>query len=350
MYQRSVLAFLAAALLLAATHDARAAAKHDDARLQRIVVHGESLAGNLAGDSPDRQVSIYLPPSYAKQPHRRYPVLYLLHGFTDSDAKWFGLEGKHFVNVPTAVDAAFTRGVAEMIVVMPNAFTRYQGSMYSNSAVTGDWETFIARELVRYVDAHYRTLARPESRGLAGHSMGGYGTLRLAMKMPGVFSVIYAMSPCCLAPNSQPDPQMFARAATVRTAEDIAAADFLTKAMLASAAAWSPNPKNPPLYFDLPVVDGKTIPETLAEWAANAPISMFHQYIPALKSYRAMAIDAGDKDAMIAGTVVTLHGLLDEYSIPHTFEIYPGDHVNRIEDRLTTLVLPFFGERLQAQR
>jgi hypothetical protein len=120
--------------------------------------------------------------------------------------------------------------------------------------------------------------------------------------------------------------------------------------MLASAAAWSPNPKNPPLYFDLPVIDGKTIPETLAEWAANAPISMFHQYIPAMKSYRAIAIDAGDKDEMIAATVVTLHGLLDEYSIPHTFEIYPGDHVNRIENRLTTLVLPFFGERLKAQR
>jgi S-formylglutathione hydrolase FrmB len=233
---------------------------------------------------------------------------------------------------------------------MPNAFTRYQGSMYSNSAVTGDWETFVTRDLVRYVDSHYRTLARPESRGLAGHSMGGYGALRLAMKMPGVFSVIYAMSPCCLAPNPQPDALMFARAATVRTPEDIAAADFLTKAMLASAAAWSPNPKNPPMYFDLPIVDGKVVPETLAEWAANAPISMFHQYIPAMKSYRAIAIDAGDKDEMIAATVVTLHGLLDEYSIPHTFEIYPGDHVNRIENRLTTLVLPFFGERLKAQR
>ena len=116
---------------------------------QRIVVHGESLVGNLAGDSPDRQVSVYLPPSYAGQAHRRYPVLYLLHDFTDSDAKWFGLEGKHFVNVPTAVDAAFAHGVAEMIVVMPNAFTRYQGSMYSNSAVTGDWETFVTRDLVR---------------------------------------------------------------------------------------------------------------------------------------------------------------------------------------------------------
>jgi|SRR5882672_624879 len=349
MNARPVLAFLAATLMLAATHTTNAATNAIFSRLQRVVVHGDSLVGNLAGDSPDRPVSIYLPPSYATQAHRRYPVLYLLHGFTDSDSKWFGLAGKHFVNVPSAVDESFAHGVAEMIVVMPNAFNRYQGSMYSNSVVIGDWETFVTRELVRYVDTHYRTLARPESRGLAGHSMGGYGTLRLGMKAPGVFSILYAMSPCCLAPNLDPDPQMFARAAGVHTPDDIAAADFLTKAMLASAAAWSPNPKNPPFYFDLPVVDGKLVPETQAEWTANSPISMFHQYLPALKSYRAIGIDAGDEDQMIAGTVVTLHGLLDEYSIPHNYEIYPGDHINRIGTRLTTTVLPFFGARLKAQ-
>jgi S-formylglutathione hydrolase len=347
MYARPVLAFLAAASMLAA-HSTHAAAKNDTARLQRVVVHAESLVGNLAGDSPDRQVSVYLPPSYAKQAQRRYPVLYLLHGFTDSDANWFGLEGKkHFVNVPTAVDAAYANGVTEMIVVMPNAFNRYQGSFYSSSVVIGDWETFITRELVRYVDSHYRTLTRPESRGLAGHSMGGYGTLRLGMKVPGVFSVLYAMSPCCLAPNLQPDPQMFAAAAKVHSTEEIAAADFMTKAMLAAAAAWAPNPKNPPLYLNLPVVDGKVFPDVLAAGVANAPIAMLHQYIPALKSYRALGIDAGDQDMPIADTVATLHILLDEYSIAHTYEIYPGDHLNRIDNRLTTKVLPFFGERLK---
>ena len=103
-------------------------------RYSRVVVHGASLVGNLAGDSPDRHVSVYLPPSYAKQPKRRYPVLYLLHGFTDSDANWFGVKGQHFVNVPKAVDAAYAAGVREMIVVMPDAFTKFQGSMYSNSA------------------------------------------------------------------------------------------------------------------------------------------------------------------------------------------------------------------------
>ncbi len=154
-------------------------------RYSRVVVHGASLEGNLAGDSPDRNVSVYLPPSYARQPKRRYPVLYLLHGFTDSDARWFGLQGQHFVNVPKAVDAAYAAGVREMIVVMPDAFTKFQGSMYSNSALNGDWETFISRDLVAYVDGHYRTVAKPEGRGLGGHSMGGYGTLRVAHESAG---------------------------------------------------------------------------------------------------------------------------------------------------------------------
>ena len=314
-------------------------------RYSRVVVHGASLEGNLAGDSPDRNVSVYLPPSYARQPKRRYPVLYLLHGFTDSDAKWFGLKGQHFVNVPKAVDAAYAAGVREMIVVMPDAFTKFQGSMYSNSALNGDWETFISRDLVAYVDGHYRTVAKPEGRGLGGHSMGGYGTLRVGMKAPDVFSALYVMSPCCLAARTPPDAQMLARAAAIKTADEIAAADFFTKAMLASAAAWSPDPKNPPLYLRLPIGDSDKVADVMADWSASAPVYMVHQYLPALKTYRAIALDAGDQDPVPAG-IQRLHELLDNYGIRHSLEIYPGDHVNRINERLTSKVLPFFAAQL----
>ena len=340
-------AALAATLLFAGvtTHAATPAA--DAGRYQRVTVHGPSLVGNLEGDSPDRPVSIYLPPGYTAHPQRRYPVVYLLHGFTDSDTRWFGREGQHFVNVPTAVDAAYKNGVGEMIIVMPNAFTKYQGSMYGNSVATGDWETFVARELVAYVDSHYRTLATPASRGLAGHSMGGYGTLRIAMKQPGVFSAIYAMSSCCLAPNPNPDPKSFERAAQVHTDQEIATADFFTKAMLASAATWSPNPKKPPLYIDLPLVDGKLDPDVLARWSANAPSVMLHQYIPALRSCRAIGIESGDKDPVAFDASKQLHALLESYSIAHEFEIYDGDHVNRIGDRLTTKLMPFFSAHLE---
>jgi len=323
----------------------RAADSGQAGHLERITVHGASLEGNLSGDSPDRQVSIYLPPGYEKS-RQRYPVLYLLHGFTDSDAKWFGLAGAHFVNVPKAVDAAVARGAKPMIVVMPNAFTRFQGSMYSNSVVTGDWERFVTHELVAQIDAHYRTLARTESRGLAGHSMGGYGTLRLALKNPGIFSSLYAMSPCCLDANPRPPIDWLEKAAKVGSDADISAADFLAKAMLASAAAWSPDPRNPPLYITLPLENGQLKQEILMRWAANSPLVLVHQYIPALKSYRGLFVDAGDKDTGIAANVRELHGVLDTYGIAHGYEIYDGDHLNRIEQRLTEKVLPFFAERL----
>ena len=105
---------------------------------ERIKVFGPSLQGNLSEDDPNRDVSVYLPPGYNNDASKRYPVVYLLHGYTDSDENWFGLNGNHFVNVPDAVDAAWRNGAQEMIIVMPNAFTRFQGSMYSNSVTTGD--------------------------------------------------------------------------------------------------------------------------------------------------------------------------------------------------------------------
>jgi S-formylglutathione hydrolase len=345
-------ASLAAAMLWASAALAQSAAGAAPAtrgKHERITVHGMSLMGNLAGDSPDRKVSVYLPPSYSKDTQRRYPVLYLLHGYTDSDERWFGLSGRHFVNVPAAADRAFASGVREMIIVMPNAFTKYEGSMYGSSAVTGDWETFVTRELVAFIDRRYRTLPGKASRGLAGHSMGGYGTVRLAMKRPDVFAAVYALSPCCMDASLEPPADAVARAAKVTSAEEIASLDFFTKAMLASAAAWSPNPKNPPHFVDLPYADGKPRPDVIARWAANAPLAMVHQYIPALRTYGAIAIDAGDKDVSIAETVRTFDRILSDYNIAHSAEIYDGDHVNRIEQRLEKKVLPFFAERLKAE-
>jgi enterochelin esterase-like enzyme len=357
--RHSVALALAITLLASAPAGAQAAAStvaepaapaHQNAgHYERIKVHGASLEGNLEGDSPDREVSVYLPPSYEKRSGRRYPVLYLLHGFTDSDARWFGLKGAHFVNVPTAADAAFAAGVHHLIIVMPDAFTKYQGSMYSSSVVTGDWERFITEDLVNYIDTHYRTIPRRESRGLAGHSMGGYGTLRIGMKHPHLFAGLYAMSPCCMGASLEPAPAAMEHAAKVRSDADIAAADFPTKAMLASAAAWSPNPRNAPQFFDLPIVDGKVAPDVVAAWAANAPLSMVHQYVGNLKSYEAIAVDAGDRDEAIAPTVRKLDDILTGYGVDHVSEIYSGDHVSGVAKRLQEKVLPFFDEHLKSK-
>src|SRR5262249_10630782 len=97
---------------------------------QRIKVHGKSLEGNLSGEPADRDVSIYLPPSYQSEPNRRYPVVYLLHGYTNSDIGWFGPESRgSFADGNTmtvTADRAFANpATREMILVMPNAYTMY---------------------------------------------------------------------------------------------------------------------------------------------------------------------------------------------------------------------------------
>ena len=314
--------------------------------VERIKVRGKSLEGNLEGDSADRDVSVHLPPSYKTEPTRRYPVLYMLHGFTDSDEGWMGFK-KHWINLPAVIDKALGSGASrEMIVVMPNAFTKAQGSMYSASVTTGNWEEYVTKELVAYIDSHYRTLAQPASRGLAGHSMGGYGTLRLAMKHPEAFSSIYALSPCCLAPGNLQARPGSARAEAIRGFDDLAQADFGTKAMIASAAAWSPNPAKPPLFLDLPWQNGELQPAVLAKWQANAPLAMVDQYIDNLKTLKAIAFDAGNKDIGIAETIKVLDRILNDYRLPHTFEIYEGNHIDHISDRIETKVLPFFSSKL----
>ncbi|HEY1949229.1 MAG TPA: alpha/beta hydrolase-fold protein [Bryobacteraceae bacterium] len=330
------LAFLAVAAL-----SAQDAASHGS--VQWIKVHGKGLEGNLEGDSPDRKVAVYLPPSYQASGDRHYPVIYLLHGFTDDVDRWWGVK-QHFINVPVVVDKALSAGVKEMIVVMPDAFTRYQGSMYSNSITTGNWEDYIAKELVAYIDAHYRTVANRSGRGLSGHSMGGYGAIRIGMKHPEVFSSLYLMSPCCMAAgSSHANP----KAEAVRNPAEVASMDFATKAMLASAAAWSPNPKNPPLFLDLPYKNGEPQPGIIAKWQANAPLAMIDQFIPSLRHYKAIGMDVGVKDQGIAATVATLNKILTSYGIVHTYETYDGNHIDHIAERLEKNALPFFSQNLK---
>jgi S-formylglutathione hydrolase len=186
---------VAGALALAGPADKSDAVKKGT--FEKIKVHGKSLEGNLEGDSADRDVFVYLPPSYTTSKNRRYPVVCFLHGYGINAERYWNI-----MTVPDTADKDMTSGAAhEMILVHPDAFTIYNGSMYSSSPTTGDWEAFLTQELVSYVDTHYRTLANRDSRGLAGHSMGGYGTLRMAMKYPEVFSSVYAMSSCCLMNN-----------------------------------------------------------------------------------------------------------------------------------------------------
>jgi enterochelin esterase-like enzyme len=310
--------------------------------VEHIKIHGESLEGNLEGDAVDRDVFIFLPPSYSKDKHRRYPVVYALHGYSIGAEQW-----THEIHVPQTIEGAFAQGAKEMIAVLPDSKTMHNGSMYSSSVTTGDFEKFIAHDVVAYIDAHYRTIPNRESRGLVGHSMGGYGASRIGMKYPDVFASLYIMSPCCMSarPAAPANPELEKKLESVKTAEDSAKLAFFERAQLATAAAWSPDPKNPPLYLDLPFKDGVMQPDILAKWASNAPLAFIDQYIGNLREYRAIAIDVGDQDGLRTDTA-KLHDVLDKYGIANTFEIYPGTHTSAVPDRFQNHVMPFFSRNL----
>jgi len=219
--------------------------------------------------------------------------------------------------------------------------------MYSSSVTTGDFEKFLSHDVVAYMDAHYRTIPDRKSRGLVGHSMGGYGATRIGMKHSDVFGSLYIMSPCCLSARTggPANPEIDKAHEAVKTPQDSANLPFFARAQLASAAAWSPDPKNPPLYLDLPMKDGTARPEVLAKWAANAPLAFIDQYIGNLRQYRAIALDVGDQDRLRTDTG-KLHDVLDLYGIANSFEVYSGTHTSAVADRFQNHVLPFFSKNL----
>lgn len=308
--------------------------------VEHIKVHSPALEANLEGESADRDVIVYLPPSYSKNPQRRYPVVYSLHGYNMTSDGFAGL-----LKAPQSLEGAFAQGAPEVIVVLPDTQTLHGGSMYSSSVTIGDWEGFIADDLVRYVDAHYRTISNRTSRGLNGHSMGGYGATRIGMKRPDVFGALYIMSPCCLSARGAPPADVLLQLQKLKKTDDMSKLGFLHRATLAVAAAWSPNPLNPPFYLDLPPAEGSDSSAVLLRWAANAPLVMVDQYGFNLKRYKAIAMDVGDQDNLRVDASA-LNTRMKQLGVATTFEIYHGDHGNAVGERFQTHVLPFFGKSL----
>ena len=302
------------------------------------MVHGASLEGNLEENNPVREAMVVLPPSYATSPERHYPVVYYLHGFAISGRDFYD-----FMQVPTAVADNAAAG-REFIVVVPDTLTKMGGSMYSNSVTVGDFQTFVARDLVAYIDSHYRTIPTREGRALVGHSMGGYGTWRIGMRYPDAFNGIWAQSACCISPRGETGESAAAMAAV--PIDGVDESGFGMRAGLASMTAWSPNPLNPPFYADFPLgEDGEVDPQVIAKWAANSPFALVGGHVDALKSFAAIGADVGDKDGLVADDTL-MHEELEKFGIAHEWAIYDGDHVNRIGQRFNEVVLPFMARHL----
>lgn len=305
------------------------------ARVERMTVHSRSVEGNLEGNSPDRTVFVVLPDSYDASRKKRFPVLYFLHGFNSTAEEYLGR---------TKFDDALKTSGKDMIIVVPDSMTKWGGSMYSNSPTIGNFEDYIAKDLVAWVDGHYRTVPDRAARGLAGHSMGGYGALRLGMKHPDIFGALYAMNPCCMIPRpaALADPKF-----EKMTVEDAKKADWISRGNFAVAAAWSPNPNKPPFYADLGTKDGKPDDFVIAQWAANSPAAFAAQYVSALKQMAGIGIDTGDTD-FVRQDDVLIHEHFLKLGVAHDWELYVGDHGNRVTERFGTVVLPFFAKHLMA--
>lgn len=346
-------------LVLAATAAAQQATKPAIAgRIVDITVAAPSLKGNLLRDPLEQKVIIYLPPSYDSSPAKRFPTLYLLHGFLGTNTVWTTKDHPGKPLQPMLDEVIKNGKIQEMIVVAPSAWNNYKGSFYTNSTVTGNWEDYIYRDLVQHIDANYRTLARSESRGIAGHSMGGYGAMTLAMKHPDVFSVVYALSPCCFGMEGDFSSDNPAWLKTVRltSPEQLGATpksfdDFYQMAFVALAAAFSPNPQRGPLYVDFPYEErnGKIEKnETIfAKWQAKMPVYVVEENKANLLKLRGIFIDYGQKEEFphIRMASQQFSKALSERSIPHVFEIYEGGtHGNKIRQRLETRLFQFFSE------
>lgn len=318
---------------------AMAGATTVEAREVTIWVHSPALEGNLEGNSATREVRVYLPPSYDSDPDRRYPVVYYLHGYTGTAQRQMEL-----MDAEAGIAGFETDN--EMIVVLPDALTKRGGSFYVNSPTVGDFEHFIAEDLVSAIDVQFRTIADRDSRGLAGHSMGGYGAWHVGMQHPDVFSSLYLQSACCILPR-EVDAERDAAMETLDP-DALEPGNFMARTYYTYAAALSPNPQNPPYYWDLATQGGELDELVVARWTAQSPIVFVGEHIPALKSMEAIAMDVGDEDGGLDAQR-QMAAQLDKFGVPYSFEVYAGDHTNRLTERFEQNVLPFFAEHLDAE-
>jgi hypothetical protein len=243
----------------------------------------QALAGNLIGDPAERGYRIYLPPGYADG-NKRYPVVYILHGFSHDE---FDLDVLY-----KDYQKMLLKGTAqEMILVFGNGNNKFGGSGFRSSPTIGDYETYLARELVAHIDATYRTIPQRDSRGITGCSMGGDGAIHLALTFPDVYSVAAPMSATY---DWTPDASILdAFASVTQLPRDfneyqsyLASLDdprIMVAVYMGMAAAAAPNPDKPPFYLDMPleVVGGKlrVVPEVMAKIVADDEMHDVEKYL-----------------------------------------------------------------------
>jgi enterochelin esterase-like enzyme len=284
-------------------------------RLESVVLESAALAGNPLGDPHHREVLVYLPPSYDGAGARRYPVVVILAPYAATNrsmANWRLWEPSTF----ELYESLLERGeVGEAILVAPDACNRWGGSQFLDSAATGRYQTHVADEVLPFVDARYRTVAERAGRAIGGRSSGGFGALRMALDRPGLFAAVGSHAGDGLFEVSI-RPTFTSVAITLDRAGGVAAflsrfeqtgprggGDFEAIAMIATAAAYAPEPDLPFPHLALPFDPGTglPVPEIWQRFLDHDPVVRLERDPAALGpgsggEAALVYLDAGDRD------------------------------------------------------
>lgn len=317
------------------------------AEIRDFTIVSKAFEGNKIGVSGQRRVRVYLPEGYDAS-SRRYPVVYFLHNLFEDERVAFDRDG-----FGRLLDQAH----APMIVVAADFSTPLGSSIYTSSPVTGRWDDFLAVELVGWTDKTFRTLARRDSRGLAGDRMGGYGAMAMGMRHADVFGVVYALHPVGAGVGLQPmwSRPNFELLQNAKSLDDLKV-DGFSQLFTAIYQAHLPNPNKPPLYVDLPArkvgdrveVDVKQTARLIDSFLLDHQVL---RHADALKTLRGLKFDWGRNDPNPDHVISAqaLSRMLSELGVPHEAEEYVGGWGDRTwgeTGRVSTAMLPFFARTL----
>ncbi len=304
------------------------------------------LKGNPLGDPRLREVPVYLPPSYADSPARRYPVIYYLTGFTGT-ARQVVENHPWKESVVEKLDRLIDeRKMPGCILVVPDCFTRYGGSQYRNSEGTGRYEDHVVSELVPYVDARYRTKPGAGTRAVMGKSSGGYGALWLGMRHPEIFGHVVSHSgdmffemcyggdiPKCVNALKGFGGSFKRFVSEFSLAREKYAFPHELINMAGMGSCYSPNAKNP-VGFDIPFDErtGELIPAVWKRWLACDPIRLAKRRVRQLNSLKTLYFDCGTKDEFYLHLGARkLSRILNSLGVRHVHEEHHLGHFNMNE-------------------
>lgn len=311
-------------------------------RLDRTVIESELLRGNPLGDPHVRPLWVYLPPGYDGGTDR-YPTVYVIQGYTGHLAMWANRTA-YRQPFPETADAVFARGEAPgCIVVYVDAWTGYGGSQFVDSPGTGRYHSYLCEEVVPFVDARYRTLAAPGSRAIAGKSSGGFGAMITPMLRPDLFGAFATHAGdalyeyCYVAEFGKAvrflrrydhDIQRWWADFRSRVAFTKEADASLLMVLGCSACFSAGEDGTPELPFD--PRSGALRPQVWQRWLDWDPVRMVDRYADALRSMRAVWIDAGTRDEYFLDLgAEAFHAELLRVGVPAErihFELFDATH------------------------